>query len=97
MKSGLSQGYINQLESGKRKFTQKSLELIADALSIPLIEFFREDTQRIPTVAEEMKKYEKKHFDKKEFFALLKDLPEHIANHYLTLLRLETELLKKKT
>ena len=34
LKSGLSQGYINQIESGKRRFTQKSLELIADALSI---------------------------------------------------------------
>ncbi|MDP2277243.1 MAG: helix-turn-helix transcriptional regulator, partial [Nitrospirota bacterium] len=33
LKSGLSQGYVNQLENGKRKYTQKSLELIADALA----------------------------------------------------------------
>jgi len=32
LRSGLSQGYINQLESGKRRFTQKSLELIAEAI-----------------------------------------------------------------
>ncbi|MDI6759174.1 MAG: helix-turn-helix transcriptional regulator, partial [Candidatus Omnitrophota bacterium] len=30
LKSGLSQGYVNQLENGKRNYTQKSLELIAD-------------------------------------------------------------------
>ena len=43
LRSNLSQGYINQLESGKRMFTQKSLELIAKALNIPLIDFFKDE------------------------------------------------------
>ena len=42
LRSGLSQGYINQLELGMRNYTQKSLELITVALSAPLIEFFKE-------------------------------------------------------
>ena len=97
LKSGLSQGYINQLESGKRKFTQKSLELIAEALSIPMIELFREEeTQRPPTVVEGIERYRKKRPDKKEFLALLNELPEHVVEHYFTLLRLEKEILRKK-
>lgn len=98
LKSGLSQGYINQLESGKRRFTQKSLELIADALSVPMVELFREEkAQQTPSVAEgiEIEKYRKKRPDKKEFLALLKELPEHIVEHYLTLLKLEKEILIK--
>ncbi len=97
LKSGLLQGYINQLESGKRRYTQKSLELIADALSIPMAELFKEEEpQRLPSVSEETEKYRKKHPDKKEFLTLLKVLPEHIVEHYLTLLRLEREIHKKK-
>ena len=34
--SGLSQGYINQLENGKRNFTQKSLERIAGELNMDM-------------------------------------------------------------
>jgi transcriptional regulator with XRE-family HTH domain len=97
LKSGLSQGYINQLESGKRKFTQKSLELIAEALSIPMIELFREEeTQRPPTVVEGIERYRKKRPDKRGFLALLNELPEHVVEHYFTLLRLEKEMWKKK-
>jgi len=97
LKSGLSQGYINQLESGKRKFTQKSLELIAEALSIPMIELFREEeTQRPPTVVEGIERYRKKCLDKRGFLALLNELPEHVVEHYFTLLRLEKEILRKK-
>jgi len=97
LKSGLSQGYINQLESGKRRFTQKSLEVIADALSIPMVELFREEeTQRVPEVAEKIERYRKKHPERKEFLALLKELPEHVVEHYLILLRLEKEMWKRK-
>jgi transcriptional regulator with XRE-family HTH domain len=96
LKSSLSQGYINQLESGKRRFTQKSLELIANALSIPIIELFREEEKHVPLVAEGIGRYRKKRPDKKEFLALLKELPEHIVEHYLTLLRLEREIWKRK-
>lgn len=92
--SGLSQGYINQLESGKRNYTQKSLGLIANALSIPIIEFFRED-EEIPLVSEKESSYLKKRSYKKEFIQILNDLPEHIAEHYLTLLKLEKEVQMK--
>lgn len=96
LKSGLSQGYINQLESGKRRYTQKSLELIADALSISMVELFREEeTQRAPSVAEGIERYRKKRPDKKEFLSLLNELPEHIVEHYLTLLRLEREIWRR--
>lgn len=92
--SGLSQGYINQLESGKRNYTQKSLGLIANALSIPIIEFFRED-EEIPLVSEKESSYLKKRSYKKEFIQILNDLPEHVVEHYLTLLKLEKEALLK--
>lgn len=94
--SGLSQGYINQLESGKRNYTQKSLGLIANALSIPIIEFFREEVEEIPLVSEKESSYLKKRSHKKEFIQILNDLPEHIVEHYLTLLKLEREVLMKK-
>jgi transcriptional regulator with XRE-family HTH domain len=92
--SGLSQGYINQLESGKRNYTQKSLGLIANALSTPIIEFFRED-EEIPLVSEKESSYLKKRSYKKELIQILNDLPEHIVEHYLTLLKLEKEVLMK--
>ncbi|MBI3584152.1 MAG: helix-turn-helix transcriptional regulator [Nitrospinae bacterium] len=102
LRSGLSQGYINQLESGKRRFTQKTLELIAEALSIPITELFREgEIPKTPVIAKKNGNYGKKRPDKKEFLCLLKELPDHIAEHYLILLRLERELwastLPKKT
>jgi transcriptional regulator with XRE-family HTH domain len=88
LKSGLSQGYVNQLESGKRRFTQKSLELIADALSIPMGELFREEgIQTVTAVAEKNVRYKKKRPDRKKFLALLNELPKDIVEHYLTLLR----------
>ena len=97
MKCGLSQGYINQLESGKRRFTQKSLDMIADTLSIPLMELFREgEVQQVPAVSEDIKRYRKRRFDKKEFLALLKELPEDITEHYFILLKLEREIWEKK-
>ncbi len=102
LRSGLSQGYINQLESGKRRFTQKTLELIAEALSIPITELFREgETPKAPAIAEKVESYRKRRPDKREFLSLLKELPDHIAEHYLILLRLEREVwtstLPKKT
>ena len=97
LKCGLSQGYINQLESGKRRFTQKSLDMIADTLSIPLMELFREgEVQQVPAVSEDIKRYRKRRFDKKEFLALLKELPEDITEHYFILLKLEREIWEKK-
>jgi len=97
LRSGLSQGYINQLEHGKRNYTQKSLELIAVALSVPLIEFFKEgEIEQASAVAEDVGIYQKKRSYKKEFMPILNDLPEYIVGHYLTLLKLELELMRKK-
>jgi len=97
LKSGLSQGYINQLENGKRNYTQKSLELIATALSVTVIDLFKEKrTDQAVSIAEKSEIYHKKRNYEKEFHSLLNDLPESIANHYLTLLKLEWELLRKK-
>lgn len=97
LKSDLSQGYINQLENGKRNYTQKSLELVAIALSVPMIDLFREKGIELATiVAEKTEVYQKKRGYEKEFQSLLKDLPESVANHYLTLMKLERELLRKK-
>ena len=103
LKSGLSQGYINQLENGKRKYTQKSLELIADALAVPVAALFkvvdftlREEGKQIDVISEKIAQYKRKRSDKKEFLGLLNELPEHIAEHYLALLKLEKKLLRKK-
>lgn len=97
LKSGLSQGYVNQLENGKRRYTQKTLELIADSLSIPIIEFFKEkDKRRTVSKAEDVEiSIAKKRAYKRDFPLLLKGLPDHIIEHYMSLLRLEKELLKR--
>ncbi len=95
--SGLSQGYINQLESGKRNYTQKSLELIADAMSTPIIEFFREGKDDgFSTISEKEGSYQKKRSYKKEFIQLLNNLPESVVVRYLALMKLEKELLVKR-
>jgi len=99
LKSGLSQGYVNQLESGKRGFTQKSLEMIVTALSVPISELFKGDSQNTPQIREKtttIQEYRKKAINPKEFQKLLNDLPAHIAEHYVTLLKLEKKLLDSK-
>jgi transcriptional regulator with XRE-family HTH domain len=97
LKSGLSQGYVNQLESGKRRYTQKSLELIAGTLAVAVIDFFREEEAKdVPGVAEKIVKYERKRPARKELLSLLERLPDHIVEHYLTLLKLEREIWRKR-
>lgn len=102
LRSGLSQGYINQLESGKRTFTQKSLEQIAEALNIPIIDFFKREFKKEEEkplgIREEATKYKykkKKSLSKKEILALLNELPPPLREHYLTLLKLEKDLWGK--
>lgn len=96
LRSGLSQGYINQLESGKRRYTQKSLELIANALGIKITEFFRgEGFSDIPVVKKKDAAHGRRRSNKKEFLRLLNELPQHIVEHYLILLRLEKEVWRK--
>ena len=90
--SGLSQGYVNQLESGKRKFTQKTLTVIADALSLQLSIFFTEEEE--PKVKEQTE-YVKRPAAR-EVFKVLKALPPHIADHYMTLMSIEKDIYNKK-
>lgn len=93
--SELSQGYINQLESGKRKFTQKTLCAIADALSLPLSIFFKEEgaEQEIQERPEEA--YVKRPAAR-DVLKILKALPPHAADHYMTLMSIEKGLYEKK-
>jgi transcriptional regulator with XRE-family HTH domain len=90
LESGLSQGYINQLENGRRLYTQKSLEIIAEALSTPIVNFFKEEYSP--------KNQERDHADKKnhkkELLSLLNGMPDHIIEHYVTLVKLEKQILK---
>lgn len=92
LESGLSQGYINQLENGKRLYTQKSLEMIAESLSTSVINFFKEDVN-----IKSQKKLEQDHSNKKnnkkELLSLLSNMPDHIIEHYVTLLKLEKRIL----
>jgi len=96
LRSGLSQGYINQLENGKRLYTQKSLELIAKGLNVPVIDFFKkEERESGEGVREEIPEYKKKPYSPKEVLSLLNELPPRIREHYVTLLRLERDLWKR--
>lgn len=88
--SGLSQGYVNQLESGKRKFTQKTLCAIAEALDLPLNSFFKEEGEEnrfreLPQI------YARKH-TARDIFKVLKGLPSHIVDHYMTLMSIEKDI-----
>lgn len=96
LRGGLSQGYINQLEHGKRNYTQKSLELIAVALSKPVSDFFKEAAKEAPSAdADKPASYKTKKGYKKEILTVIDTLPENIIDHYLTLMKLERALLKK--
>jgi transcriptional regulator with XRE-family HTH domain len=90
LESGLSQGYINQLENGSRLYTQKSLEMIAEALSTPMIIFFKEEDS---PKDQEKDPADKKNY-KKELLSLLNGMPDHIIEHYVTLVKLEKQILK---
>lgn len=46
-KSGLTQGYLSQLETGKRNFTQRSLDAILKALNATYVDLFIPDALEI--------------------------------------------------
>ncbi len=94
LESGLSQGYINQLENGKRLYTQKSLEMISESLSTPIINFFNEDVNLKSQKKQEQDRADKK-YNKKELLSLLNNMPDHIIEHYITLIKLEKQILKE--
>lgn len=92
LRSGLSQGYINQLESGKRMFTQKSLEQIAEALNISITDFFQENEKPAGIHKDTAEFKRTKPPSKKEILTLLSGLPPKLKEHYYSLLKLEKEL-----
>lgn len=94
-KSELSQGYVNQLESGKRRFTQKSLELISKALNIPIHSLFDELPPASEVTEESDFGFKEIRERRKEVLNLLKELPDEVVEHYLRLLKMEIELLKE--
>ena len=94
LESGLSQGYVNQLENGTRLYTQKSLELIAEALSTPIIDFFKEENTNDKVQKDHRKDRDVKKNYKKEISSLLNSMPDHIVEHYLMLIKLEKQILK---
>ena len=94
LESGLSQGYVNQLENGTRLYTQKSLEVIAEALSTPIIDFFKEENANGKAQKDHRKDRAVKKNYKKELLSLLNGMPEHIVEHYVTLIKLEKQILK---
>jgi transcriptional regulator with XRE-family HTH domain len=97
LQSGLSQGYINQLENGRRRYTQKCLELIVTALSASVVELFAEEkSRRVPVVREGFDIYKIKHPSKSGFIALINELPRHIVEHYFILMSMEKEIWRKK-
>lgn len=96
LRSGLSQGYINQLESGRRMFTQKSLEQIADALDVSIADFFRKEGTTTGVSESNVEYNRTKPPTKKEIFALLSSLPPILKEHYFSLLKLEKVLWEKR-
>ncbi|ODS29879.1 MAG: immunity repressor protein [Candidatus Scalindua rubra] len=93
LRAGLTQGYINFLESGKRGYTKKSLEKISKSLGVPIYKLFDEEVKKTPTgVAEPSKKYRrhKPYYD--EIIGLLDKLPDSVIDHYRLLLKTEIEI-----
>lgn len=93
LRTGLTQGFINFLESGKRGYTKKSLEKISKALDVPIYKLFYEEEKKAPTgVAEPSKKYlrHKPYYD--EIIGLLDKLPKSVIEHYILILKSEIEI-----
>jgi transcriptional regulator with XRE-family HTH domain len=94
LESGLSQGYINQLENGKRLYTQKSLEMISESLFTPIINFFQGEDVNLKSQKKQEQDRADKKYNKKELLSLLSNMPDHIIEHYITLIKLEKQVLK---
>ncbi len=96
LRTSLTQGYINFLESGKRGFTKKSLEKISKALDVPIYELFYEDEKNVPIgIAEPSKNYHKHKPYYDEIIGLLDKLPKSVIDHYILLLKAEIEIRSK--
>jgi len=96
LKSGLTQGYINFLENGKRGYSERSLEKIANALGIQISGLFEEKIKEEPTVvAERPPLYGKRRRTYDTIINLLEKLPAPVIDHYRILLKAEVEMRKK--
>lgn len=96
LRSGLTQGYINFLENGKRGYSERSLEKIADALGIRISELFKEKTKEKPTImAEHPLVYGKRRHIYDTILNLLDKLPTPVIDHYRILLKAEVEIRSK--
>ena len=93
LKSGLTQGYINFLENGKRGYSERSLEKIANALGIRVSGLFEEKTKEEPSiVAEQALSYGKRRRSYDVILSLLEKLPAPVIDHYKILLEAEVEI-----
>ena len=98
LKSGLTQGYINFLENGKRGYSERSLEKIANALGIQISGLFEEKTKEEPViVAEQAISYGKRRRTYDMILSLLEKLPAPVIDHYRILLEAEVEMRNKGT
>ena len=96
LKSGLTQGYINFLENGKRGYSERSLEKIANALGIQISGLFEEKIKEEPTVvAERPPLYGKRRRTYDTIINLLEKLPAPVIDHYRILLKAEVEMRNK--
>lgn len=96
LKSGLTQGYINFLENGKRGYSERSLEKIANALEIQISGLFEEKTREEPSiVAEQPLLYGKRRRIYDTIIGLLERLPTPVVDHYRVLLKAEVEMRNK--
>ena len=93
LRSGLTQGYINFLENGKRGYSERSLEKIANALGIQISGLFEEKIKEEPTiVAEQPLLYGKRRRIYDTIIGLLERLPTPVVDHYRVLLKAEVEM-----
>lgn len=93
LRSGLTQGYINFLENGKRGYSEKSLEKIANGLAVQVSELFDENERKVPVViSEPSKQYGKRRRIYDTIIDQLDKLPTPVIDHYRILLKAEIEI-----
>ena len=95
-RSGLTQGYINFLENGRRGYSERSLEKIANALGVQISALFKEKSKKETNiVAEKSQPCRKRGILYEEMICLLDKLPISVVDHYKILLKSEVEIRSK--
>jgi|GEM_PF-2708839 len=62
---------------------------------MPMINFFKEENLRADNQEKQERDRADKKYYKKELLSLLNGLPDHIIEHYITLVKLERQILKE--